>query len=251
MIRIVVPMGGDGRQFAERGYTFPKPLVEVHGRPLIELVVENLTPAEPHQFVFICRAEHVQRYALADVLRLVAPGSAIVTIAKPTAGALCSVLLGMEHLTHDDELLIANADQWIDAPVDGFLAAARAGGWDGGIVTFPNTHPRWSYVRLEDDRVVAVAEKQPISRRATAGLYYFRRGLDFVAAAERMLLKNASLGGQFYVAPVFNELVLDGKTLGHYPLAAAQMHGLGTPEEVERFQARRLAATSMTSPFAC
>lgn len=242
MIRIVVPMGGDGRQFAERGYTFPKPLVEVAGQPLIELVVTNLTPPEPHRFVFICRAEHVQTYALDDVLRLVAPGCAVVAMARPTAGALCSVLLAMEHLAHDDEVLIANADQWIDAPIDGFLAAARAGGWDGGIVTFPNTHPRWSYVRLEDDRVVAVAEKQPISRHATAGLYYFRRGSDVIAAAERMLLKNASVGGQFYVAPLYNELVLDGRTIGHYPLTAAQMHGLGTPEEVERFQARRPSA---------
>jgi NDP-sugar pyrophosphorylase family protein len=238
VIRIVVPMGGDGRQFAERGYTFPKPLVEIAGQPLIELVVRNLTPAEPHQFVFVCRREHVQRYALADVLRLVAPGCAVVPLHEPTAGALCSVLLALEHLHADEELVIANADQWLEGSIDRFLAAARQGGWDGGLITFPNTHPRWSYVRLEAGHVVAVAEKQPISRHATAGVYYFRRGADFVAAAERMLCKNASLGGEFYVAPVFNELVLDGRLVGHFPLGPGEMHGLGTPEEVERFQAR-------------
>src|SRR5436190_1214945 len=173
MIRIVVPMGGEGRQFAERGYTFPKPLVEVAG-----------------------------------------------------------------------ELLIANADQWIDNSIDSFLAAARGSLWDGAIMTFPNTHPRWSYARLEDDLVVAVAEKQPISRHATAGLYYFRRGVEFVRAAERMLLKNASCGGEFFVAPVYNELILAGKRVGVFPIAAAQMHGLGTPEEVERFQARLYAMAS-------
>ena len=238
MIRIVVPMGGEGRQFAERGYTFPKPLVEIAGQPLVEVVVRNLTPSEPHQFVFVCRAEHVQRYALGDVLALVAPGCEVVTMAKPTAGALCSVLLALEHLCHDDELLIANADQWVDLPIDRFLAAAREAEWDGGIMTFPNTHPRWSYARTEGDHVVAVAEKQPISRNATVGIYYFRRGKDFVAAAERMLFKNASVAGEFYVAPVFNEFVLQGQHIGHYPIGANQMHGLGTPEEVERFQAR-------------
>ena len=139
MIRIVVPMGGEGRQFVERGYTFPKPLVEVAGRPLSELVVRNLTPAEAHQFVFICKAEHVQKYALGDVLRLVAPGCEIVTMSKPTAGALCSVLLGMEHLRHDDELLIANADQWVDVPVDRFIDAARTERWDGGMMTYRGT----------------------------------------------------------------------------------------------------------------
>jgi NDP-sugar pyrophosphorylase family protein len=236
MMRIVVPMGGEGRQFVERGYTFPKPLVEIAGQPLIEIVVKNLTPSCPHQFVFVCRREHVQTYALGDVLQLIAPGCRIVTMAKPTAGALCSVLLGMEHLEHEDELLVANADQWIDASIDDFLSAARTSRWDGAIMTFPNTHPRWSYARVENGLVVAVAEKQPISRHATAGLYYFRRGVDFVRGAERMLFKNASLSGEFYVAPVFNELILAGKRVGMFPIAAAQMHGLGTPEEVERFQ---------------
>lgn len=238
MIRIVVPMGGEGRAFAERGYTFPKPLVEVAGQPLVELVVKNLTPSGPHQFVFVCRQEHVQNYALADVLQLIAPGCQVVVMAKPTAGALCSVLLGMEHLKAEDELLVANADQWIDASIDDFLRTARQQEWDGAIVTFPNTHPRWSYVRTENGVAVAVAEKQPISRQATAGLYYFSRGSDFLRGAERMLFKNASFSGEFYVAPVYNELILAGKTIGTFPIETAQMHGLGTPEEVERFAAR-------------
>jgi NDP-sugar pyrophosphorylase family protein len=247
MMRIVVPMGGEGRRFAERGYTFPKPLVEVAGQPLVELVVRNLTPAEPHQFIFVCRGEHLERFALGDVLRLVAPGCHVVATASQTAGALCSVLLALEHLEHDDELVIANADQWIDVPIDRFLSAARQAGWDGGLMTFPNTHPRWSYARLEGDQVVGVAEKQPISRHATVGIYYFRRGRDFVRAAERMLLKNASVAGEFYVAPVFNELVLDGRRVGHFPIAASEMHGLGTPEEVERFQSRAYIAPQYAS----
>jgi NDP-sugar pyrophosphorylase family protein len=244
MIQIVVPMGGEGRQFAERGYTFPKPLVEIAGQPLIEIVVRNLTPSTPHQFVFVCKREHVENFALGDVLRLVAPGCQIVTMGQPTAGALCSVLLGMEHLQHEGELLVANADQWIDASIDNFLDAARASNWDGAMVTFPNTHPRWSYARTENGLVVAVAEKQPISRNATAGLYYFRHAIDFVRGAERRLLKNATFSGEYYVAPVYNELVLTGKKIGIFPIEASQMHGLGTPEEVERFQARAYAASA-------
>lgn len=237
MIHIVVPMGGEGRQFSERNYTFPKPLVEVAGHPLIEIVVRNLTPREPHQFVFVCRQEHVDRFALGDVLRLIAPGCRIVTTARPTAGALCSVLLGLDHLPDTGELLVANADQYVSTGIDAFLGQARAGAWDGYVMTFPNTHPRWSYVREEDGQVVQVAEKQPISRSATAGLYYFRHGVTFIACAERMLVKNAAVAGEFYVAPVYNELILDGRRVGAYPIRANQMHGLGTPEEVERFAA--------------
>ena len=239
MIHIVMPMGGEGKRFAERGYTFPKPLVEIAGKPMVEIVVHNLTPSEPHRFIFICRQEHLQKFALGEVLNLIAPENRVISMRSPTSGALCSVLLGMEYLQNDDELLVANADQFVDIPIDGFLAAARAGKWDGYVMTFPSTHPKWSYVKTEGDHIVTVAEKQPISRNATVGLYYFRRSKDFVAAAERMLLKNATVAGEFYVAPVYNELILKGKRIGMYPISRDQMHGLGMPEDVEAFTASR------------
>ncbi|TKB78024.1 MAG: glycosyl transferase family 2 [Nitrospira sp.] len=239
MIRIVMPMGGEGKTFLERGYTFPKPLVEVVGRPMVEIVTHNITPKEPHEFVFICRQEHLRKFALAEVLRLLAPHSKTVALAQPTAGALCSVLLAKEHLDNDDELLIVNADQFLDVSIDQFLAEAREGTWDGFIMTFPSTHPKWSYVRLEGNHVVSVAEKRPISRNATAGVYYFRRSRDFVAAAERMLLKHATVEGEFYVCPVYNELILMGKRISVFPLSRDQMFSLGTPEDVATFSASK------------
>jgi dTDP-glucose pyrophosphorylase len=156
---------------------------------------------------------------------------------NPTSGALCSVLLAMEYLQHDEELLVANADQYVDVSIDEFLTAARGGTWDGYLMTFPAAHPKWSYAKVEGDQVVAVAEKRPISRNATVGLYYFRSSRDFLAAAERMLLKKATVGGEFYVAPLYNELILMGKRVGIYPITREQMHSLGTPEDVEDFAA--------------
>jgi NDP-sugar pyrophosphorylase family protein len=239
MIRIVVPMGGEGKRFAERGYTFPKPLVEIVGKPMIEIVVHNLVPTEKHQFVFICRQEHLKKYALEEVLQLVAPGSKVVSMQQPTAGALTSVLLATEHLENEDELVIANSDQYVDVSISAFLESARSGAWDGHIMTFPSTHPKWSYVRVEDGQVVAVAEKRPISRSATVGLYYFRHGQDFLWAAEQVLLKNGTVAGEFYVAPVYNEMILMGKRIGEYPISREQMHSLGTPEDVDAFAVSR------------
>ena len=235
MIRIVVPMGGEGKPFVERGYTFPKPLIEIAGRPMIDIVVQNLTPNEPHKFIFICREEHMRNFSLGDVLRLVSPNCEIVAMQRPSAGALCSVLLGMEFFVDDDELLVANADQYIDDALDSFLAAARGPNVDGCIMVFPSTHPKWSYVKVEEGEVVAVAEKRPISRQATTGLYYFRRGYDFVEGAEKMLLKNATVAGEFYVCPVYNELILMGKHITIFAINRNQMHSLGTPEDVDTF----------------
>ena len=127
MIQIVVPMGGEGRQFAERGYTFPKPLVEVAGQPLIEIVVKQPDAVRARTNSCSSAGRNTSRATRsATCLQLVAPGCRIVTMAKPTAGALCSVLLGMEYLEHEDELLVANADQWIDGS-SGRLSVGGAG----------------------------------------------------------------------------------------------------------------------------
>lgn len=235
MLKIVVPMAGNAKRFADFGHTFPKPLVEIDGRPMIEVVVRNLTPSEPHQFVFICRKEHLLRFALKEVLQLVAPGCQVVPMQESTAGALCSVMLAGEFLDDEAELLIANGDQLVDESMDRFLAAARAADSDGCLMTFPSTHPKWSYVKMHDGEVLTVAEKRPISNTATVGLYYYRKSREFLQGAERSLLKNASVGGEFYVSPVYNELILMGKRITTHAIAREQMFSLGTPEDVKAF----------------
>lgn len=236
MINILIPMGGRGKPFVEHGYTFPKPLVEIQGWPMIDVVVRNLTPSEPHRFVFVCRMEHLQRYAMADLFKLIAPGSVIVPMSGDTAGALCSVLLAKEHINGADELIIANADQFLELQIDDFLAAARRAEADGCLITFPSTHPKWSFAKVDAlGNVTMTAEKRPISNHATAGVYYFKQGARFVAAAEGLIVKGARSGGEFYVCPVYNELILEGQRVTTYPIAKHQMHSLGTPEDTEQF----------------
>lgn len=236
MITIIVPMAGAGKKFIDKGYTFPKPLIEVHGRPLIEIVAENLRPKEPHRFVFICQREHLEKYALSDVLELIAPESAVVAIPADTGGALCTVLLAVEAIPRQGEILIANSDQYVEASVDAFLSRCRLDDADGCIMTFPSTHPKWSYAKVDEaGHVVTVAEKRPISKNATVGLYYFKTGEMFIQAAERHILKGARTSGEFYVCPVYNELILDGRKITTFPIAKKEMFSLGTPEDLEAF----------------
>lgn len=236
MLQIVVPLGGKALRFQERGYTFPKPLVEIGHCSMIELVLRNLAPPAPYQYTFICRKENLTEFFLGDMLRLLEPGSRIIPIERDTAGALCSVFLAIDDLDLNEELLIANGDQYIEGGLDPFYAACRATEVDGCILTFSASHPRWSFVKTDAaGRVRAVAEKRPISKQATAGLYYFRRAGDFIQAAEKMLVKGLTTAGQFFVAPVYNELILAGKNVTTYHLAENQMHSLGTPEDVEAF----------------
>jgi NDP-sugar pyrophosphorylase family protein len=229
-------MGGKATRFQERGYTFPKPLIEIGNRSMIEVVLENLAPPAPHQYTFICRKEHLSQFYLGDMLRLLAPECRILPLESETAGALCSVLLAIDELNLDEELLIANGDQFINGGLDLFYKACRQPGIDGCILTFTATHPRWSFVKTDTAGLVtATAEKKPISKQATVGLYYFRRARDLIEGAEKLIVKGLTTSGQFFVCPVYNELILAGKKVMTHHLPDGAMHSLGTPEDVELF----------------
>ncbi len=236
MLQVIVPLGGKATRFQERGFTFPKPLIEIGSESMIELVLKNLAPPGPHQFTFICRKEHLSRFYLGDMLRLLAPGCRIIPLEQDTAGALCSVLLAIDVLNPDEELIIANGDQFIGAGLDSFYQACREPGIDGCILTFTATHPRWSFVKTDaQGRVTATAEKRPISKQATVGIYYFRRARDLIEGAERMIVKGLTTSGQFFVCPVYNEMILAGKRITTCHLPDSAMHSLGTPEDLEAF----------------
>ncbi len=149
----------EGRRFAEAGYTFPKPLIEIDRRPMIELVVDNLRPTEPHQFVFVCRKDHVDQYSLMDVLKQISPGCRVVTMGGPTGGALCSVLLGLQAQDSSKELIVANADQIMIFRSLSFWRMPENVRRMARSSFFPSTHPKWSYVRLGKRLVVAAAER--------------------------------------------------------------------------------------------
>lgn len=243
MINIVVPMAGHGSRFANAGYTDPKPLIPIGGRPMIEVVIDNLRPAQPHRFIFLCQQAHLEQYGLGARLEAIAPGCAIVPVAQVTQGAACTVLLARALIDDTTPLMIANCDQYIDADIDDYLARMAAQNLDGLIMTMSADHPKWSYVRLDaGGAIVEVVEKQVVSNEATVGIYNFARGSDFVAAADAMIAADLRVNGEFYVAPTYNAMIAAGARLGYYNIGAdrAGMYGLGVPEDLDYFLAHPL-----------
>jgi NDP-sugar pyrophosphorylase family protein len=169
-----------------------------------------------------------------ELLNLISPECKIVQVSQKTEGAAKTLLLAKELINNDDELIIANSDQWLDWNPNHFLSFLRSKNADGGIVTFISTHPRWSFVKVDNDGLITeVAEKKLISNIATVGIYYFKHGKDFVCAAEQMIEKNIRFNNEFYYAPSFNEMISDQKRIYSYP--AAEMRSLGTPEDVSKY----------------
>ncbi len=240
MLNIVIPMAGAGSRFAVAGYSDPKPLIPVHGVPMIQVVIDNLRPSAPHRFVFICQRAHLEAYGLQARLEAWAPGCVVRAIDGVTPGAACTVLKVRDLVDDDQPLMIANADQYVDVPIDDYLRSMARPGVDGLIMTMTADDPKWSFVGLgPDGRVERVVEKQVISHEATVGIYNFARGSDFVRAADAMIARDLRVNGEFYVAPVYNLLIEEGSRIAIHDVGAVGngMHGLGTPGDLEAFLA--------------
>lgn len=233
-MNVLIPMAGRGSRFASQGYTFPKPLIEVKGKPMIQVVVENLNIKA--NYTFIVQKEHYEKYSLNYLLPLIAPNCNIVQVDGITEGAACTTLLAKEFIDNDEPLIMANSDQFVEWDSNETLYAFQNDGIDGGIITFPATHPKWSYAKLGDDGYVSeVAEKKPISEHATVGIYYWKKGSDYVKYAEQMIDKDIRTNNEFYVCPVFNEAIQDGKKIRIKDIQKNGMWGIGTPEDLSYF----------------
>ena len=231
-LNVLIPMAGAGSRFVQAGYTFPKPLIDVNGKPMIQVVVENL--GLDANFIFVVQKEHREKFHLENMLPLISPNCKIVEVDGITEGAACTALLAKEYIDNDAPLFFANSDQWVDWNPVQFMYDMQETEADGGIVTFKATHPKWSFARVNDYGVVTeVAEKNPISDDATVGYYYWKRGSDFVKYAEQMIEKDIRVNEEFYVCPVFNEAIEDNKEIRTH--TAKAMWGLGTPEDLEYF----------------
>lgn len=233
-INVLIPMAGGGSRFKAQGYTFPKPLIDVRGKPMIQIVVDNLN-VDAH-FIFIVQKEHYENYNLNYLLPLIAPNCDIVQVDGVTEGAACTTLLAKEFINNNEFLLMANSDQFIEWNSNETLYAFTNDQSDGAILTFESTHPKWSYAKLGDDGFVSeVAEKKPISKHATAGIYFWKRGSDYVKYAEQMINKNIRVNNEFYVCPVFNEAIQNNKKIKIFDIKKDGMWGIGTPEDLNYF----------------
>lgn len=231
-LNVLIPMAGAGSRFQNAGYTFPKPLIEVKGKPMIQVVVENLNIDA--NYIYVVQKNHREKYNLDTLLNLITPNCKIVEVDGLTDGAACTALLAKEFINNENPLFFANSDQFVEWDSNEFMYKMQETNADGGIVTFTATHPKWSFAKIDDNGLVTeVAEKNPISDIATVGYYFWRRGSDFVKYAEQMIEKNIRVNNEFYVCPVFNEAIDDNKMIRTFNTSG--MWGLGTPEDLNYY----------------
>ena len=235
---IVIPMAGHGSRFADAGYEVPKPLITIGGRPMIELVIETVRPSRPHRFVFIAQREHAENYELGDRLNDLKLNFDLVLLDGVTGGAACTVLEAQRHIDTQEPMMIANSDQWFGGAIDDYLQFGDKFPNDSLIMTMKASSPKWSYIEAADETSVRrVVEKVQISDEATVGIYNFVSGNQFVKAAREMIAKDLRVNDEFYIAPVYNQIIENGSTVRFLNVGEVEssVFGLGTPEDLRVF----------------
>lgn len=240
-MNLVIPIASNSKFFNIEDYFYPKPLIEILGKPMIQHVIENVTDGvEFKKIIFVVRQDECDKFHLDNTLNLLSPiKPIIVKLRADTKGALCSVLLAIEHINDDEPLVISNADQIFTSGIGDKIKQFMASPLDAACVTFNSVHPRWSYVRTgADGLVVETAEKRPISQNAIAGLYFYKRGADFIECGMSSIKHGSSVDGAYFISPVFNEFILKNKKVGHFPVQTDAYHTFYSPKKIEEYEAR-------------
>jgi HAD superfamily hydrolase (TIGR01509 family) len=236
-MNVLIPMAGNGSRFQKEGYQDIKPLIKVRDNiPMIQVVIRNLNIAANH--VFIAQSPHIEKYCLKTWLPLIVGyPTKVIEVAAVTEGAACTTLLAIDFINNDQPLLIANSDQFVEFDTNAFLYRMMNLEIDGGILCFEidNQDPKWSYAEMEGGYVKHVYEKKPVGNFATVGIYFWKKGSDYVKYAQQMMQDPQNkINNEFYVAPVYNFAIADHKKIVKFDVK--KMWGLGIPDDLKYFQ---------------
>lgn len=250
-MQILVPISGRSPFFPQEDFYFPKPLIEVAGRPMIELVVSRLKDqfADP-AFTFVLDREDARGFSLDRTLHLAAgSGTQIIERLGEASGALCSCLLAIDNLDLDAPLVISNSDQIITTDLGAHVAKFEKAEAIAGVITFDSVHPRWSYVVAgKPNEVMQTFEKKVMSRHAIAGVYYFQTARTFVEAAKKAILNDVSVDGNFFISSSLNEVLLTGGSVMFSAIDGRDYHSFYAPSRITSFERSDLAATMRQGP---
>ena len=234
-MNVIIPIAGSNYPVGDTQYI--KSLQEIERKTILQYSLESLETLEAANFIVVVKREDVNKYHIDNIIRLLRPEAQIVIAEGETMGAACTCMLAVDYVQMNRPLLIVGGDQLLTVPAAPIVKEFQQNDYDGGVVIFDDVHPRWSYVRLDEEQhVIEAAEKRPISRNAAAGFYYYTKAEDFFHSAQRMILNNASVNGKFYIAPVFNEMILQQKVIGTHRIEKDQYYNFNHNDGIEAYK---------------
>lgn len=237
-VQLVIPMAGKGKRFADAGYELPKPLLDIHGVPMYQVVVANLFTSHTFSITVICPSAWDLAAEIQTALERICPNVRVIEIDYVTDGPAETVALALPYLDPDLPLVIANSDQFVDTNLEEFDSLLVEEDVSGVILTMEDDDPKWSYARLNEfGHVTEVVEKEVISELATVGIYGFKTAAVFSLALDAMRERGEKVNNEWYVGPTYNFVTEEfgpvvANNLG--PVSST-MFGMGIPVDYENF----------------
>ncbi len=236
-LHIIMPMAGEGSRFRNAGWTTPKPLIELAGKPLFVRAIESVKVDDaPMKYSLIVRQEHIDEYAVDKGIREILPDAMIYSVEKTTRGAVETCLIAEAGIADDDAVVVMDCDLEFRSEAYRRIIEEALNNEDatgGALVSFDSDQPKYSYAALDENgNVVRTAEKEVISNHALCGAYFFASGKEFKEIAHQ-LLEAPMEKPEFYVSLLYNYLLAKGDTV---KLATMEDYrSYGTPEELKRY----------------
>ncbi|MGN0929214.1 MAG: glycosyltransferase family 2 protein [Alphaproteobacteria bacterium] len=238
-MNILILMAGISKDFEINGYLFPKYLIEVQNRPIIQRIIESLKNVGCN-ITCIIKKEDQEKYFLGDTLKILCPSCKVIEIAGDTKGAVCTALFAIDNINNNDELLILNGDQLIKTDILPAVNYFRKKNLYGGIITINAINPKYSSVLLDENGfVIQTSEKRPISHMASTGCCYYKKGSDFIKASFSVIKKDVNTQGNYYISSTFNEMILNQQKIGIYEIPKKDYVSFSTYQMYENYLTHR------------
>lgn len=238
-MNILVLMAGAAKDYEEKGYSYPKYLIEVQNKPIIQRIIESMENVGD-KITCIIRKEDQEKYFLGDTLKILCPKCKVIEVVGDTKGAVCTGLFAIDEINNDEELLILNGDQLIKTDIALAIKDFRARNLDGGIIVFNAVHPKYSSVMLDENNlVIQTSEKRPISNIASTGCCYYKKGSDFVGAGFSVIEKDVNTQGKYYISSTFNEMILNQRKIGIFEIPKKDYISFSSYQMYENYLSHR------------
>ena len=225
---VLVPMAGLGSRFIKEGFKVPKQLINIKDKHLIDISLDCLN-YEDCNLIFVVRDETVYNFHIDELLKKkFGDDIKIVVLDKLTDGSVCSCLYAEKYIDNDAPLVIHTLDIEFRPVFDPHMMNDLDA--DGLLLTFKSNSANYSYADVDENGYVKrTAEKKAISSNACVGIYGFKKGSDFCKYSREMIAKDIRTNNEFYIAPLYNLFVDDGKKI--MTSDVDKMHVFGTPDE--------------------
>lgn len=240
-MNVLFPIAGRGQRFKGDVQNVPKPLVFAGTKTLLEHAISTLGFSGQYIFVSLKYENNTWNQQIEDTIYSLQPQSKIITIDTPTEGMAETCLKAKHLINNDEQLIITNVDQILNWDSDKFLDFVNEVNVDACVSIYEhhdieiNKPSKYAYVKLnEDGYAEEFREKFAISTNAMNGIYYWKRGGDFVRSAEKMIHEDFRVNNEYYVSPSYNYLIQEGKRIRTYKMNTTEFYSLGSPEEIAR-----------------